>query len=92
MPLESAERRSRRATGRKLGLIEDRIAEAQSINPRLEVGETNTKLQGQLLGRFPGVLPEELVRTVMNIVDAVLVCFLIVGMRLPVSRSAYSLP
>ncbi len=77
MPLEAAERRSRRATGSELRLVKDRIAEAQSINPRLEVGETNTKLQGQLLGGLPGVLPEELVGTVMNIVEAILVCLIV---------------
>ena len=77
MPLEAAERRSRSAIGRIRRLVKDRIAEAQSVNPWLEVGETNTKLQGQFPRGLPGVLPEELVRTVMDIIEAILVCLII---------------
>src|ERR1700753_3269664 len=81
MPLESAERRSGGAIGRKLGLVKDRIAEAQSIDPRLKVTETNTKLQGHLLRGLPRVLPKEFVGAVMNIVDTVFVRF-VVGVQI----------
>src|ERR1700730_12930629 len=61
----------RRATGAVLRIVKNRIAVAQAIDPRLDVGRAHSQLQCQSARNLPGILDKKLILLVSDVVNPV---------------------
>src|SRR4051794_29734942 len=78
VPVESTEGRSGCASCiAVLRRIKDRVPEALTVGPRIEMGHAKPKLQSKFRVHLPGILNEALVGVIRDIVDPVEIRFLI---------------
>ena len=57
--------------------IENGVAKVLVVNPRCEVREPHSKLKRQFARRLPGILPEELLGVVGNVIESVEIRFVV---------------
>ena len=69
MPLEPAILRGRQRI--VIRGVENRVTEAKTVVPRLEMGEAEAQFKRQARRNLPGILHESLVGVVGDVVDAV---------------------